>query len=139
MRGQLERTISQLQLEDKVFLLGWRTREQLQRQLAEADALVLSSDSEGVPLAILEAAALARPAIATDVGGVAEVVQSGKTGWLVRRQDVTALAGALADCLRQPEAELQRLGRSARAMVLNRTAGRSAAMLKKLFSGCEVL
>lgn len=64
--------------------------------LAAADALVLSSRSEGTPVAILEAQALGVPVVSTAVGGVPDLVPSGGPGVLVPAGDAPALARAMA-------------------------------------------
>jgi len=64
-----------------------------------ADVVALTSDSEGTPLVLIEAAAAARPVVATDVGGVADVVQDGSTGFVVDPGRPEALVDALAALL----------------------------------------
>jgi len=63
--------------------------------LAAADVLVLPSRTEGIPAVLIEAGLSGLPVVATDVGGVREVVVPGETGLLVAPGDGTALAGAL--------------------------------------------
>jgi glycosyltransferase involved in cell wall biosynthesis len=63
--------------------------------LQAADVVCLSSSAEGLPLIILEAMAVGKPIVATEVGGVAEAVQNDKTGILVPVGDVQAFAAAL--------------------------------------------
>ena len=63
--------------------------------LAAADVLVLSSRTEGIPAVLIEAGLSGLPVVATDVGGVREIVVPGETGLLVRPHDHAALAGAL--------------------------------------------
>ena len=63
--------------------------------LAAADAVCLSSFAEGLPMVLLEAMALGRPVVATDVGGTRDAVVSGATGLLVPSGDVQGLASAL--------------------------------------------
>ena len=63
--------------------------------LARADVFVLSSTSEGLPVSILEAMAAALPVVASSVGGVAEAVDEGETGFLVPPRDPVLLAAAL--------------------------------------------
>jgi glycosyltransferase involved in cell wall biosynthesis len=77
-----------------VVLTG--VRHDAPRVLASFDAFVLSSRSEGLPLALLEAMACALPIVATDVGGVADVVDHGRAGVLVPPRDEEALRRAMA-------------------------------------------
>src|SRR5207245_1599828 len=105
-------------------LLG--RRSDMPEVLAAFDLFVLSSHDEGMSNAILEAMAMEKPVVATDVGGTCEVVRHGHSGLLVPPKDPQALALAIADILSQPmrAADMGRLGRriveerfSARAMV----------------------
>ncbi len=68
------------------------------------DVVCLSSDTEGVPNVLLEAAAWGLPAVATAVGGVPEAVRHGFTGYLVPPGDGAALAGRVDQLLRAPDA-----------------------------------
>ena len=81
-----------------------------------AIAVLPSSYGEGVPKALLEAAACARPIVATDVPGCREVVRPGETGILVPVQDPSALAEAIA-ALAANAALRRRLGQAGRALV----------------------
>lgn len=92
-RDELARQIVQLGLTDSVRLLG--NRGDVPQVLAECDAFVLSSVAEGMPMTVLEAMATGLPVVATDVGGVASVVEAGATGTLVQPGDAPALAAAL--------------------------------------------
>lgn len=67
--------------------------------LRKSSLLVLSSTREGLPNVVLEAMAAGLPVVATDVGGLPEVVAPGETGWLVPPKDVPALAGAISHLL----------------------------------------
>lgn len=99
---------------------------------AACDVVALASHQEGQPVAVLEAQACARGVVATDVGGVSEVVRDGETGWLVPPRDVTALRAALEAALDDREVADER-GRRARAAVLARhsyeAAGREVLRL----------
>ena len=64
--------------------------------LAAADVVCLSSDAEGVPMVLLEAMALGKPVVATDVGGVSEAVEDGVNGVIVPLRDAGAFADAVA-------------------------------------------
>jgi glycosyltransferase involved in cell wall biosynthesis len=81
-----------------------------------AIAVLPSTYGEGVPKALLEAAACARPIVATDVPGCREVIRPGETGILVRPHDVGGLADAIATLAGDP-ARRSSMGRAGRALV----------------------
>lgn len=85
--------------------------------MALSDAVVLASVREGLPYVLLEALALGRPVVATQVGGVPEVVQDGEAGLLVPPRRPDRLAEAILYVLRNP-AEAARLGQNGRERVL---------------------
>lgn len=111
IRGDIEALVASLDLTDKVLFLG--EREDIPDLLAAADALVLSSESEGVPQAIVQAMGLAVPVVATRVGSIPELVQHEETGLLIESEDWSALASALARMADHPQeaAELAQRGR----------------------------
>ena len=80
-----------------VRFLGWRG--DVETVYAASDLVVLTSDNEGMPVSLIEAALCGVPAVATDVGSVREVVLDGRTGWLCS-PDVGALATAVDEALR---------------------------------------
>lgn len=83
------------------------------RWLAGLDCLVLASDYEALPVAILEALACGVPQVATDVGGVGEAVTA-ETGRLVPPEDPVALADAIVDVLAHPDRRAEMAGASVR-------------------------
>ncbi len=83
--------------------LGAQPRRAVLELLKAADASLLSSTWENFPHAVVESLALGTPVVATDVGGVAEVVRDGDNGLLVPAGDVDALAGAIARLLGDDE------------------------------------
>jgi glycosyltransferase involved in cell wall biosynthesis len=115
-RPQLERRAAELGIAADVLFLGYR--RELRPIFAAADIAVLSSDNEGTPVSLIEAAAAGLPAVATDVGGVREVVGE-ETGILVPRGDVAALAGALVEMAADAQRR-ERCGRAARRRALGR-------------------
>jgi glycosyltransferase involved in cell wall biosynthesis len=68
-----------------------------------ADAICLPSEAEALPMSILEAMALERPVVATDVGGTAEEVVHGETGYLVTAGDAEPIRRALLELAGDPE------------------------------------
>jgi glycosyltransferase involved in cell wall biosynthesis len=81
--------------------------------LAMADVVCLSSFAEGLPMVVLEAMALGKPIVATDVGGIPDAVVPDQTGFLVAPGDVDQFARALVVLARQPRLAAE-LGRRAR-------------------------
>lgn len=138
LRADLEAQITASGLASHVTLLGWQSQEQVIALLRAARALVLSSHDEGLPVAIMEAFALGVPAIAPDVGGVCELVESGASGWLVPRGDMSALADAMQECLRTESVELRRMGGEARRRVRLHDVRTSVCLLEREF-GLQVL
>jgi glycosyltransferase involved in cell wall biosynthesis len=116
-RPRVEAELRAQRLGDRVALLG--ERSDVPQLLAAADVFVLSSASEGAPLSILEAMAAGLPVVASDVGGVAELVEDGVTGLLVPPADPARLAQALARVLDDRDLR-QRLGTAGRARARER-------------------
>ena len=112
LRGEVERAISAASLGDVVRLLGWR--DDVPQLLAALDLFVLTSRFEGLPRAALQAVAAGVPVVATDTGGIAEVIASGVSGVLVPVGDVEAAAQGILRLARDP-AEGRRLAAAALA------------------------
>jgi glycosyltransferase involved in cell wall biosynthesis len=80
------------------------------------DLFAMSSVTEGLGSAVLEAMACARPVVGTDTGGLPEAIADGVTGRLVPPHDEAALAGAIIEMLRKPDLR-QQFGAAGRARV----------------------
>jgi glycosyltransferase involved in cell wall biosynthesis len=91
-------------------------RDDVDRLVAAMDVCVLTTFAEGLPLALLEAMARGRPFVATNVGGIPEIIQDGDTGVLVPLGDAPALARALTALLDDPS-RAAALGAAGRAHV----------------------
>jgi glycosyltransferase involved in cell wall biosynthesis len=94
-RERLEKLVRRRGAEARVRFLGHLPDPR--PAIAASDAVVSCSRVEGLPLSVIEAAAMQRPAVAFDCGGVPEIVQDRHTGWLVREHSANALAAALAE------------------------------------------
>ena len=68
LRAEIESAIRKAALEDRVHLLGWKNSEEVRELIESSRAVVLASFAEGLPVSLMEAMALARPVIATQVG-----------------------------------------------------------------------
>ena len=99
--ARLRRMISQKKIGNTFHLLGFK--KNIYPYLKMADFLVLPSLAEGMPVIILEAFALGKSVIATDVGGIPEVIRSGFNGLLIHAKDVNALAQAMDALLKNPQ------------------------------------
>lgn len=117
-RALAEAKSHELGLEDSVSFLGFR--RDLEDLLKAADIAVLSSDNEGTPVSLIEAGAAGLPSVATNVGGVGDVVPQG-TGLLVPRRRPTEFADAVKMLADDPE-QRRRLGARARDHVQDRFA-----------------
>ncbi|MBM3673239.1 MAG: glycosyltransferase family 4 protein [Actinobacteria bacterium] len=87
-------------VEDQVRFLGWRS--DVETIYAACDAVVLTSDNEGMPVSLIEAASVGCPAVTTDVGSAREVVLDGQTGFVVD-VDADALAATTLRLLADDE------------------------------------
>jgi glycosyltransferase involved in cell wall biosynthesis len=111
---QLREQVAALGLSDRVHFAGFRSN--LSSYLATADLVVNPSLTEGLPNVVLEALAVGAPVVATDVGGVSEIISPGRTGWLVPPGDPEGLARAIEEALEDRELA-RRLGMQGRGKV----------------------
>jgi peptidoglycan/xylan/chitin deacetylase (PgdA/CDA1 family) len=112
--GAYIRLVEELGLGERVTLTG--LQPSAAPFLLAADVVLLPSRREGLPVVALEALALARPVVATAVGGTPSVVRDGESGWLVPADDPEALARAVIDALGDRD-EAERRGREGRALI----------------------
>lgn len=123
LRREIDRGIARLGLGDHVRVLGEKPRGEVARLLAEADAAVLASyptregKREGIPVVLMEAMASGLPVVASGISGIPELVESGRTGFLVPPCDPIALADALQR-LAEDRALRRRMGEAGREKVL---------------------
>ena len=114
LRGALERQCRTLGLESQVHFTGWR--EDVPDILAVCDVFVLPSVAEHFGRVIIEAMAMGKAVVATDAGGVPEIVIPGETGLLVPSANTTAMAQAVTALLEDP-ARCAQLGAAGRRRV----------------------
>jgi len=111
LRGELEAQAQRLGLVSHVHFTGWR--DDVAEMLALADVFVLPSESEGFGRVLVEAMAMGRPVVATNVGGIPDIVLDGETGLLVEPANAAALADAVRALVDEP-ARAARLGAAGR-------------------------
>jgi glycosyltransferase involved in cell wall biosynthesis len=122
--------------QDEGLVEWWGHQDDMRRVLSAAHVVVLPSYREGLPKVLLEAAACARPIVATDVPGCREVVRDGDNGILVPPKDSHALAAAIAKLVQEP-ALRARMGAQGRALVVKefsveRIAGETLGLYREL-------
>lgn len=115
LRSHLEDLNQELNLTSKVVFFG--EQRDMTPYIMALDIVALSSEMEGLSLSICEAMTLGKPVIATDVGGNRELVEDGKTGFLVPFGDAEALAEAMIRLL-QDHQTAEAMGQSAREKVI---------------------
>ena len=129
-QAELQARIAGLGLQDRVRLVGHAT--DMPAALMLADVVVhASTDAEAFGRTVIEAQAMARPVIASDLGAPRETVAEGITGWRTPPGDAAALAAALSRALAMTDSERAALGARARAAVLSgyTTAAMQAATI----------
>jgi glycosyltransferase involved in cell wall biosynthesis len=112
--------------------LGWMVGEERQRVMDAATIFILSSSSEGLPIALLEAMSAGMGIVATEVGGVPDLVEDGVEALLVAPEDPAALAAALGLLLADGELR-ERLGRAAQVRAGERGIERFAERIDALY------
>lgn len=116
-RARFEALTAELGLEKSVTFAGYRSQAEVAAHLAETDVFVLPSYAEGVPVTLMEALGSGVPVVATQVGGVSELVEHEGNGFIVRPGDVDELADRLIQLV--GDAELRaRFGAAGRQLVL---------------------
>jgi glycosyltransferase involved in cell wall biosynthesis len=120
LQGELAELAKGIGIASRVRFLG--ARSDVSELLNAADACVLSSVYEAMPMTLLEAASTGLPCVTTDVGGTSEVVIHGSTGFLAPPSNPEALAGAMLRLATLPPASRARMGEQARRHVSSRFA-----------------
>jgi glycosyltransferase involved in cell wall biosynthesis len=117
VRPAIEAAIRDGGLGGKVTITGWVDGDAVRRAYDECRALVVPSLIEGLPVVLMEALARGRPAVSSAVAGVPELLEPGKSGWLVPAGDPEALAAAMGESLATPAARRAEMGAHGRRRV----------------------
>ena len=119
-----------LGMAERVVFAGWW--EDLEAVYYGSDVVALTSDNEGTPVCLIEALACGCPVVATDVGGVADVLEHGQFGILVPMGDVEAFAAALRR-LRDPSQRARLVGVGRRAVLARYDVARLVSDVENLY------
>jgi glycosyltransferase involved in cell wall biosynthesis len=115
-RATLRQQVERVGLHDRVVFAGRIDDERKRVDIVRAsDIVLLPSYGEALPMALVEAAACARPVVGTEVGGVREVVSDGVNGTLIPPGEIPAIAGALVQLLQDPQLRT-RMGQAGRIL-----------------------
>lgn len=132
-RDRFEALARELGLDGSVEFVGYRSQHEVAEHLADTDVFVLPSYAEGVPVTLMEALGSAVPVVATQVGGVSELVADGHNGFIVKPGDPDELGDRLVALLADAELR-QRFGTAGRRTVEADFANATeAARLETLF------
>jgi glycosyltransferase involved in cell wall biosynthesis len=117
LQEETEKLARTLGISDRVFFIG--RCQDVGAVLSISDVCVLSSSSDGFSNAILEYMAAGRPVVATDVGGAAEAIEHGESGYLVAARDHELMGDYLISLLSKPE-DARRMGDHGKRIVNER-------------------
>lgn len=122
----LEELVCELNVQDKIIFAGEEV--DLSAYYSTGDFLVLPSYSEGFPNSILEAFSYGKPVVATNVGGIPDLVENSKSGVLVQKGDVLALADAMDQFITNP-IRTSEMGAYGKSVVAEKFSMEKAIML----------
>jgi colanic acid/amylovoran biosynthesis glycosyltransferase len=133
-RESLEREVARRALGHHVIFEGAVNQDHIRELYGEADAFVLASFAEGIPVVLMEAMAMEIACIATAVAGIPELIRNRLDGLLVAPSDERALAAAIDDLIKDP-AMRRRLGAAGRSRVIERyNLNSNVARLARIFT-----
>lgn len=122
LRSELEHLIKELKVEDKIKILGRQLQKQVMKLMQEANIMIAPSvtsaegDQEGIPVVLMEAMAIGLPIISTTHSGIPELVQDGKSGFLIPERDADSLKEKLLYLIEHPGI-WKKMGRAGRSFV----------------------
>ena len=115
LETEIKNLVTSLQLDEKIRFLG--VRKDITKIMNAADAYLMSSLWEGMPMVLLEAAAVGLPIVATNVGGNPEVVRDNENGFLVEKQNPQSLGSAMQRIMQCDKQGLQEMGGNGRTYI----------------------
>jgi glycosyltransferase involved in cell wall biosynthesis len=132
-RPRVARLVADLGLDDEVQLLGHVPHERLHRLYQSADVVVLTSQSEGIPLVLMEAMACGTPVLAPAITGIPELVLDGQTGFLYEPGSLNDLVRHLREIL-TARSQLSQVRYNARQHILQHFhRGKNLARFAEIF------
>jgi len=114
---ELQFLIDNLGLKDCVVLEKRKQQKEIFKLMREASVLLMPSLEEGIPNVVVEAMAIGLPVISTDCGGITDLIDNGKEGWIVPKRDPQGMAKMIIDFLNLPKAEMENVHLRARQKI----------------------
>lgn len=114
---ELQYLLHDLELQDQVTLENRLPQNTVFKQMQEASLLLMTSVEEGLPNVAVEAMAIGLPVLSTDCGGVPELIDHGKNGWLVPTRDPGAMAASIFDFINLTRSHIETVRTAARKKV----------------------
>ncbi|MFD1427263.1 glycosyltransferase involved in cell wall biosynthesis [Kroppenstedtia sanguinis] len=133
LRGPLKKRSREKGIEGRIHFTGRRPHDEIPWWVNSSDVVALSSLSEGLPSILLEAMGCGKPVVATDVGGVSEILQHRKTGFLAKPKDPEDLVHYLRILLMDDEGLAHDMGERAYAESGSHTWQKNAERMVKLY------
>lgn len=134
LESELKALAAQLGIQDHVTFAGYQS--DIFRWLSQSRVFVLTSDSEGLSLAMMEAVMAGLPCVVSDVGELGELIEEGRNGHLVKDRTPEGFARCLLPLL-QDEARRQRLSRQTREAATRISVQEATACWDRLLSVCR--
>tara|TARA_R110002049_G_scaffold72490_2_gene187107 strand:+ start:124975 stop:126282 length:1308 start_codon:yes stop_codon:yes gene_type:complete len=135
MKEEIKNLIQQNNVSSEVTILGWRSEEFVRNTIENSRALVLPSFAEGLPVVLMEAFALERPVITTQIAGIGELVRHIQNGWLIPAGDLQSLVLAMEAVLDASPADLHAMGKhGAKAVRERHVAANEGRRLGRMIS-----
>jgi|WetSurMetagenome_2_1015567.scaffolds.fasta_scaffold00064_41 glycosyltransferase involved in cell wall biosynthesis len=131
-RASLEALIKRLDLEAYVLMPGFM--EQAAQYLPLFSCFVISSYTEGLPISLLEAMMAGTPVVSTDVGSIADILETGKTGALVKTGDIEGLSEAMLRICRNPSLAAQQALAAGEIVVSKYSAKNMALAYREVYT-----
>jgi len=130
LRHRLERISKDLEVDAVVRFLGFR--DDVPALMRGASVFLFPSESEGLGSAALQAMAAGLPVVATESGGIRDIVKHGETGFLFAKRDVASMADAVVKLLREPDLAAE-MGANARRKAADFSFERCCALHEELY------
>jgi glycosyltransferase involved in cell wall biosynthesis len=136
-RHKIESRIKTYELETKARFLGWVPQNKILKYFAAADVFIMPSNEEGFPHVLLEAMAVGVPFVATNVGGVKDIVPESMKSNIVEPGDVRGFASRVKDLIRKDEESIDKISAELREFAGKYSLRNSVEIFKKIISNTQ--